>query len=49
MPAIVCSLGAFSVASIFYVWRAHMVTRLHRQRLHERVAYMLWVMADQGT
>jgi hypothetical protein len=49
MPAIVCSLAAFTVASIFYVWRAHYEAYIKKeQRLRQRVAYLLWVMADQG-
>ena len=49
MPAIVCSLAAFTVASIFYAWRAYMFDREKRERsLRDRVAYMLWVMANQA-
>jgi hypothetical protein len=49
MPAIVCSLAALTVASIFYAWRAHVMTHLQpRRHLHQRVAYMLWVMANQA-
>jgi hypothetical protein len=46
MPAIVCSLAAFTVASIFYGWRAHHDSLMRRQQLRERVAYMLWVAAN---
>ncbi len=44
MPTIICSLAALAVAGLFYAWRAYYQVRL--QRLRERVAYMLWVMAD---
>jgi hypothetical protein len=50
MPAIVCSVAAFTVASLFYAWRYHQDTVLkqHRQ-LRERIAFLLWVMAHQVT
>jgi hypothetical protein len=49
MPAIVCSVAAFTVASIFYTWRAHFETQFKReQQLRQRVVYMLWVMANQS-
>jgi hypothetical protein len=40
--------AALAVATVYYVWRAAVqagARRLRRQR--ERVAYMLWVMAEQ--
>jgi hypothetical protein len=46
MPAIVCSVAAFTVASIFYAWRAHYETR--ERQLRERVALMLWTMVHQA-
>jgi hypothetical protein len=49
MPAIVCSVGAFTVATIFYAWRAHYETHFKQQRLlRERVALMLWTMVNQA-
>jgi hypothetical protein len=49
MPAIICSLAAFTVASIFYAWRAHYETHFQRERqLRERVALMLWTMVHQA-
>jgi hypothetical protein len=49
MPAIVCSLGAFTVASIFYTWRAHYLAFTnHRRQLHDRVAFLLWTVANQA-
>jgi hypothetical protein len=49
MQPILGNLAALAVAMIFYLWRAHVQGRqLRRQRiLRERVAYMLWVMADR--
>ena len=47
MQPIVTNIAALAVASLFYLWRAHHQTRQQRQRvLRERVAYMLWVMAE---
>jgi hypothetical protein len=48
MQPIWCNVAALAVALIFYIWRTHqqMVQRRHRQ-LRERVAYMLWVMAQR--
>lgn len=48
MQPIVTNIAALAVATLYYLWRAHYQTRQRRQRvLRERVAYMLWVMADQ--
>ena len=49
MPTILCNVAALAVASIFYTWRAYRLAQLHRHRnLRERVAYMLWIMANNG-
>ena len=49
MPAIVCSLAAFTVASIFYAWRAQQEVLWKKQRqLRDRVSHMLWVMVNQA-
>lgn len=48
MQPIVANVAALAVATLFYLWRAHYQTRLRRLRaLRRRVAYMLWVMAEQ--
>jgi hypothetical protein len=48
MHAIPCGLAALVVANIFYAYRAYADGLLRRQRtLRERVAYMLWVMAQR--
>ena len=41
--------AALAVVAIYYLYRAYDQTRQRRQRrlLRERVAYMLWVAADQ--
>ncbi|HWG42087.1 MAG TPA: hypothetical protein VN688_04825 [Gemmataceae bacterium] len=47
MQPIVANLAALAVALIYYLWRSHYQTRQRRQRiLHQRVAHMLWVMAE---
>jgi hypothetical protein len=44
-----CGLAALAVAGIYYGWRAYFHTLLRRQRtLRERVAFMLWVMANRS-
>jgi hypothetical protein len=47
MNAIVCAVSAMSVAVLYSSWRAYFEKALQRERqLRERVAYMLWVMAN---
>lgn len=47
MASITCSFAALAVANIFYFWRGYNWNRLQKERvLRERVAYMLWVMAN---
>jgi hypothetical protein len=42
------SVGTLAVASIYYVWRAYFQAQLQKSReLGQRLAYMLWVMAQQ--
>jgi len=46
MPNVICGLAAFTVASVFYTYRAYMDCLRQRERtLRHRVAYMLWVAA----
>ncbi len=49
MQPIWINAAALAVAAIYYWYRAYLQTRLRQQRrqLRERVAYMLWVAADQ--
>jgi hypothetical protein len=48
MQPIVTNMAALAVATLYYLWRAHYQTRQRRQRvLCQRVAYMLWVVADR--
>ncbi len=49
MQPIWCNVAALAVALIFYLWRTYRHLLLRRQRqLRERVAYMLWVMAQRA-
>jgi hypothetical protein len=42
------SVAALAVASIFYVWKCYfLVVRGQERLLRERVAYMLWMAANQ--
>jgi hypothetical protein len=48
MELLCCNVAALAVALVYYTWRAYDQARAARQRLlHERVAYMLWVVADR--
>jgi hypothetical protein len=47
MSVIVCAVTAMSVAVIYSNWRTYEQKNQSRQKqLRERVAYMLWVMAN---
>ena len=47
MPTVLCGAASLAVASLFYAWRAyHEKIVDNNRRLHERVAYMLWVVAN---
>ena len=49
MQPILGNVAALAVAVIFYTWRMFVSVRERRQRLLcERMAYMLWVMAEQA-
>jgi hypothetical protein len=49
MQPIVTNVAALTVAALYYMWRAHHQRAQQRRerKLRERVAYMLWVMADR--
>lgn len=49
MQPIVSNVAALAVAMLFYLWRAHaQMLQNRRRKLCERVAFMLWMMADQS-
>ncbi len=42
------SVAVLTVSALYYAWKEfHFKTRNREEVLRERVAYMLWVMADQ--
>jgi hypothetical protein len=48
MELLCCNAAALAVALVYYTWRAYDQARAARQRLlHERVAYLLWVVASR--
>ena len=48
MPTLYCSVAALTVAGIYYWWRGYAGDLLRRQQtLRERVAYLLWVVANR--
>ena len=48
MELLCCNAAALAVAFVYYSWRAYDQARAARQRvLHERVAHLLWVIADR--
>ena len=49
MQPILGNVAALAVTLIFYTWKIFVDVRARKQRvLCERVAYMLWVMAEQA-
>ena len=49
MPVFPTIVAAVSVAAIFSIWRGYAEVVIRRQRmLRERIAYMLWVAADEA-
>jgi hypothetical protein len=49
MQALCGSVAALAVASIYYTWRAYFRVHLQHERLlRERIAYMLWVVAQSA-
>jgi hypothetical protein len=48
MQALFCSVPTLAVSTIYCLWHFHGERLRRRNRiLRERVAYMLWVIADQ--
>jgi hypothetical protein len=50
MQPLWCNAAALAVAVIFYAWRAYRQAgeRRQRQRLRERVAFLLWNVAHEA-
>jgi hypothetical protein len=48
MNPIWTNAGALAVAVLFYIWRAYAQVQERRNKtLRERVAYLLWCVADR--
>jgi hypothetical protein len=48
MPMIWGNLATVTITLIYYAYRAYQQTTLRKRKvLRERVAYMLWVMAER--
>jgi hypothetical protein len=48
MQPIWCTIPVLAVAFLYYVWRTHVYLLARRRKLlRERVAWMLWVMAEE--
>ena len=45
---ITCNLACLMIAAVYYAWRDVYLHRKKRERLQERVAYMLWVAASRA-
>jgi hypothetical protein len=49
MQVLCGGMAALAVASIYYTWRAYFHAYLQQDRvLHERIAYMLWIVAQSA-
>ncbi len=45
---IACNVACIAIASMYYAWRDVYVNRRKREKLRERVAYMMWVAANRA-
>jgi hypothetical protein len=43
-----CELACLAIASLYYTWRAVERCRRKPKNLHDRIAYMLWVIATHS-
>jgi hypothetical protein len=43
-----CNIACLAIACLYYTWRDVYQQRRKRERLHDRVAYMLWVAANRA-
>ena len=46
MQAFCSTFTALAAAGIYLLWRSFVPATRREQALHQRVAYMLWVMAE---
>ncbi|HEY7158196.1 MAG TPA: hypothetical protein VH575_29860 [Gemmataceae bacterium] len=48
MQALLRSMPTLAIAILYYLWHHHEERQRRRRRvLHERVSYMLWIMATR--
>jgi hypothetical protein len=48
MAALITTVPTLAVSVVFCIWKAYHVAMVaRRQRLHERVAFMLWTAAHE--
>jgi hypothetical protein len=48
MQLLCSSMATLAVATIYYAWRAYAHLQAQQNKLlHERVAHMLWMVAEQ--
>lgn len=47
MQPIVTNVAALAVASLYYLWRGYQMRQRREHVLRQRVAYLLWAMAQQ--
>lgn len=48
---VTCNLAVLSIAMLYYAWRDGYLAyarKAEKARLHDRVAYMLWVAAQRS-
>ncbi len=45
---IACNIACLVIASMYYTWRDIYLQRRKREKLRERVSYMLWVAANRA-
>jgi hypothetical protein len=43
-----CNVACLTIAAVYYAYRDVYLHRRKRARLHDRVAYMLWVAAQRA-
>jgi hypothetical protein len=43
-----CNVACLVIAGLYYAWRDVYLHRRKRARLHDRVAFMLWVAANRS-
>jgi hypothetical protein len=43
-----CNIACLAIATLYYAWRDVYLHRRKREKLNDRVAYMLWVAANRA-